>query len=114
MRFFSVAIFIASLLGAEGFSSPAFVGRKSFALEMTADSHIDKDFTAGSGMDVNHLPTMIDHLTADNFDESLEMMEPLLTNECVGKEYDDAMSKLKAKCKEIGKELPANYAPSHH
>ena len=113
MRFFSNAIILATLVGANGFTSPAFIGRKSMVLK-TADSHIDKKFTASSGMDLDHLPVLIKNLSEDNFDESLEMMEPLLINEAVGKEYDDAMAKLKAKCKEIGKELPANFAPTHH
>ena len=80
----------------------------------TSETHINPDFTSGSGMDVDSIPVFIKNLSKDNFDESLEMMEPLLQNEVVGKEYDDFMDQLKQKCKEIGMELPKNYAPTHH
>lgn len=65
-------------------------------------------------MESAHLPFMIEKLTKENFDESIEMMEALLTNECVGDECDIAMGLLKEKCKEIGMELPPDYAPTHH
>jgi hypothetical protein len=56
----------------------------------------------------------IDNLTVDNFVETLEMMEPLLLNECVGPECDVHLDRLRSKCQEIGKELPEGYAPTHH
>jgi hypothetical protein len=73
-----------------------------------------KDFTAGSGMDVEHIPFLIDNLNEENFAESLAVLEPLLTNECVGDVCDDYMSQLKEKAESIGKQIPSGYAPSHH
>jgi hypothetical protein len=75
-------------------------------------THIAKEFTAGSGMNVQTIPTMIDHLTEDNFDESLEMMEPLLVNEATLTEYLGFIKVLKARCETIGKSIPEGYA--HH
>jgi len=80
----------------------------------TAETHISKDFEADSGMNVSSLPVLIKNLAPDNFDESLEIMEVLLVNECVGKEYDDYMGQLKAKAKEIGMDIPSGFAPTHH
>jgi len=90
---------------------PSFVKPQ---LCMTSETHISGGFQADSGMTVNDIPLFIKNLSADNFDESLEMLEPLLVNECVGDQCELFMEDLKAKCKEIGKELPAGYAPSHH
>lgn len=114
MRFSHPATILLLAACAQAFS-PGFVGKtKATHPLFSEDTHISKDFTASSGMTEFHIPTMIDNLSADNFDASLEMMEPLLVNECVGEEYDTFMSKLTQKTKEIGKELPKGYAPTHH
>ena len=57
----------------------------------------------------------IENLTADNFDESLEMLEPLLINECVGEICDDYMGMIFTKAENIGKMTPKwlRYAPRH-
>jgi len=89
---------------------PSFVKTQLF----TAETHISKDFEADSGMNVNNLPVLIKNLAPDNFEESMEIIEVLLVNECVGKEYDDFLGQLKKKATEIGKEVPAGFAPTHH
>ena len=75
---------------------------------------MDKSYTAGSGMNDDTLPSMIKHLSTDNFDESLEMMEPLLLNECVGEECELFMSQLQDKAAELGMTIPKGYAATHH
>ena len=78
------------------------------------ETHISKGFTADSGMTVDNIPLYIENLSVDNFEESLEMFEALLTNECVGDVCDDYVSQLKEKAASIGKELPQGFAGSHH
>jgi hypothetical protein len=107
------AIFLTSLLvAAQAFQAPVCY-KMSTALR-SSDTHIDPQFTAGSGMDVDALPMFIDNLNQENFLESLEMMEPLFTNECVGDECDLLLGKLEEKCDKIGKKLPEGYAATHH
>ena len=116
MRIIQALFFLFTVV--QGFVPTAFVGQRIISNNnicfMTADSHQAKDFTAGSGVDVDHIPMLIKNLSTDNFEESLEMLEPLLTNECVGDVCDDFMSELKDKAAAIGKEIPAGFAPSHH
>ncbi|KAL7571569.1 hypothetical protein ACA910_020984 [Epithemia clementina (nom. ined.)] len=80
----------------------------------TSSTHISKDYLAGSGMNEHHIPVLIQNLTPENFDESLEMLEPLLTNECIGESCDMYLNDLNVKAKEIGKTVPEGFAPSHH
>jgi hypothetical protein len=87
--------------------------RSAVLLRMSSETHIDRDYTASEGMNHDSIPTLIHHLKEDNFVESLEMMEPLFMNECVGEEYDQYMTQLKMKCAELGKQLPEGYAPNH-
>jgi len=102
--------FLAFLGSAQAFS-PAFTARPTtFLLE----SHIEKGFTADSGMNVENIPLYIDNLNTDNFEESLEMFEALLTNECVGDSCEDYIGQLADKAKSIGKELPKGFASKHH
>ena len=74
----------------------------------------DKAQMADSSLDIHNLRPLIDNLAADNFEKSLELIEPLLVNECTGQECEDYLGQLQAKCKEIGLSLPAGFAPSHH
>jgi len=110
----SIALFLAAASGAHAFATgpaAAFVGSSSSSLKMTK---MDKGFTADSGLTVEMIPMYIENLNEENFDESLGMLEPLLTNECVGDKCDTFMEDLKAKAASIGKSLPEGYAPSHH
>ena len=77
MRFFVSA----SLVAHAAAFSPALVARPQTALPST---HIDKSYTASSGMTEHDIALFIENLSPENFEESLEMLEPLLTNECVG------------------------------
>lgn len=77
-------------------------------------THIDKAFTADSGMSVDNIPLYIENLSKENFDESLEMFEALLTNECVGDVCDDYVGQLQEKATSIGMKLPKGFAGSHH
>lgn len=69
---------------------------------------------AGSGMNVNDIDLFIDNLNEENFVKSLEMLEPLLINECVGDVCDDYVGQVIAKADEIGKKVPKGYANTHH
>jgi hypothetical protein len=60
-------------------------------------------FTADSGLTVNNIPLFIDNLNPDNFEESLAMLEPLLTNECVGDQCDTFLEDVRAKAAAMGK-----------
>lgn len=75
---------------------------------------MNKDFTADSGLDIGSVPVLIENLNKDNFAESLEMLEPMLMNECAGDECTLFLSQLEKKCAAIGKSLPEGYAPTHH
>jgi len=68
---------------------------------------------ADSSLDVHNLRSLIDNLKPDNFEKSLEVMEPLLMNECAGEECEMYLQELHEKCGEIGMKLPNGYAPSH-
>ena len=107
------AFLIASLIASVQAFAPMASTSRTTAL-FSSDTHIDKAYTAGSGMNDDTLPFLIKNLDEDNFVESLEMMEPLLMNECVGDECDMFLSQLEDKASELGKEIPAGYAPSHH
>jgi hypothetical protein len=102
---------------AQAFSSPAFVPRTLKPLSMSpaaGEKHIDKGFTTGSGMNEHDIPLLIKNLTKDNFEASLEMLEPLLTNECVGEMCDDYMGEIEEKAHGLGMRVPVGYAPGHH
>jgi len=116
MRLSQFALLLLAVGGAQAFApSPTFVSRtRTAALSMTAETHISKDFAAGSGMNEHDIPILIKNLSKENFEESLEMLEPLLTVECVGDICDDYISQLKDKASEIGMEIPAGYASTHH
>lgn len=106
--------FLLSLVaGTQAIVTQPFVAKSTVPATTFRVSHIDADFTASSGMNEDAMPSLIDHLNEENFVESLEMMEPLFMNECVGKEYETFMSQLESKCNEIGKDIPPGYAPHH-
>jgi hypothetical protein len=108
MKFFQALAFLVTLVTVDAFQ-PAFVGRAPIALFTV------NDFSAvGSGMTEDQIPLLIENFSKDNFQLSLEMLEPLLTVECVGDHCDTYVAELRAKAAEIGMELPAGYAPSHH
>jgi hypothetical protein len=109
----SFLLFAMALLAAEAFA-PASQRPVTTSLKMTSETHINRDFTAGSGMNDDTIPFLIKNLSKDNFKESLEMLEPLLMNECVGDECELFMQQLKDKVTEIGMKIPDGYAPSHH
>mmetsp|Transcript_35573 Transcript_35573/g.101302 ORF Transcript_35573/g.101302 Transcript_35573/m.101302 type:complete len:115 (+) Transcript_35573:89-433(+) len=114
MRF--ATLFLAAIASTEAFAPVFFTrssGRTAFVSSMR--SHIDKDFTADSGMNIATLPVYIDNLDVDNFEESLEMFEALLANECVGDDIcEDYVSQLADKAKSIGKDLPPGFGSKHH
>lgn len=84
------------------------------SLAADTKTHIDKDYTASAGMNVHDIPFLIEHLTQENFRETLEMLEPLLTNECVGDVCDDYLTHLHYKAAEIDKLIPPTYGRKHH
>ena len=109
MRSFSRAVL--GLLGcAHGFAPLATVRQPT----QLYNTHISKDYTAGSGMTEHEIPLFIKNLSKDNFDESLEMLEALLNNECVGDICEDYVGQLQEKAKEIGKEIPKGFGSLHH
>jgi len=93
---------------------PSFVPRAISSSKLFLSStRISKDYQAASGMNEQHIPTLIDKLTPGNFAESLEMMEPFLMNECLENEYQEFMDMLRSKSSVIGKDVPRGYAPPH-
>lgn len=98
------------ILGSAQAFTPAFNTRPVTFLS----SHIDKGFTADSGMTVDNLPLYIDNLNKENFMESLEMFEALLANECVGDSCADYVSQLADKASSIGMKLPKGFGSKHH
>ena len=88
---------------------PAFRVKNAAAVGPLFDAQM-----ADSSLDVHNLPMLIDNLAPDNFDASLELIETLIVNECVGQECEDYLGQLKDKCQEIGKTLPEGFAPTHH
>ena len=113
MRF--TIFFLATIGFAEAFvSSPSFITRAAPALSMSASKHMDKSYTVGSGMTEHDIQFFIEKMSTENFEETLEMLEPLLTNECVGEVCEDYIGQLQDKAKSLGKKIPANYAPTHH
>ena len=110
MRFHSI-LSLALLPGAAlGFVTPPAFGVKQVA----AAPLFDRKQMADSSLDVHNLRSLIDNLAPDNFEASLDLIEPLLVNECVGQECEDYLSQLKDKCEDIGVALPDGFAPSHH
>ena len=107
MRFFS----LLALLGYTNAFAPSSSARQATFL---ASTHISKEYTAGSGMTEHDIPLFIKNLSEDNFDESLEMLEALLNNECVGEVCEDYIGQLQDKAREIGKEIPPGYGSLHH
>ena len=106
MRFFAF-LFVAAFGSANAFTTTT-------DLAMSSGTHMDKQYTVGSGMTEHEIPLFIQKMTIDNFEETLEMLEPLLTNECVGDICDDYVGELEDKAQEIGKSIPPGYAATHH
>ena len=113
MRFSTLAL-LAAIDHAAAFSISPSSFTRAKALAMSTDIHMNKDYTVSAGMTEHEIPLFIQKLSPDNFEASLEMLEPLLTNECVGDICDDYLSQLKEKAASIGKELPQGYAATHH
>ena len=104
-------LFVASIAGSASAFAPIAVPRTPTVL---LSSQVEKGFTADSGMNVDNIPLYIDNLNVDNFQESLEMFEALLTNECVGDVCDTYVHELEEKAQSIGMKLPKGFAGSHH
>ena len=75
-----------------------------------AEGHFSKEYTASSGVTVDQIPGMIEHLTIENMEESLDLLEPLLTNECVGDVCEDFLDEIEHKMEDMGEHLPQDYA----
>jgi len=105
------AFLFALVASAQAFTHQALVTQKTTLFN--SETHIDPQYTVSEGMTHDTVPVFIDNLNQENFLESLEMMEPLLMNECVGKEYDEFMSQLETKCADVGKKVPKGYAKTH-
>jgi hypothetical protein len=116
MMMHSLVLLAAILLNAEGFSPAKHYPRSCpyTTVSMSSESSLVKDYTAGSGMNDDTIPVFIKNLSKDNFEASLEMLEPLLMNECIGDECEFYLGELHAKASEIGVKIPDGYAPSHH
>mmetsp|Transcript_40267 Transcript_40267/g.83861 ORF Transcript_40267/g.83861 Transcript_40267/m.83861 type:complete len:111 (-) Transcript_40267:241-573(-) len=107
----SIAALILVFVSCVNAFAPSGQRRVAFVPKMS--SKMD-NFFADSGLTVDAIPMYIDNLDVDNFEASLEMLEPLLTNECVGDECDVFVGELKEKAASIGKDIPEGYAPYHH
>lgn len=106
----------AAVLTSDAFTPASTITqhRRPVSFLKNSETHMDKSYTAGSGMNDDTIPVLIKNLSKDNFDESLEMLEPLLLNECVGDECELFLGQLQDKASEIGMEIPSGYAPTHH
>jgi hypothetical protein len=80
--------------------------RPPFSLH--GDDSLDK--TAGSGMQLQHVELLISHLSDDNFDVSLEMIEPFLLNEASPATLQRSVEEIKQKAEKLGKEVPESFA----
>lgn len=99
-------ILLAGAFGAsEAFvSTQPLVGRSATAMLAEADG------AAVSGLRMVDVRKTIDKLTKDNFEESLAKIEPFLLNEAGSTIYSKSMRRLAYRSKELGLEMPANYA----
>lgn len=71
------------------------------------DESMDK--TAGSGMQLQHVDLLIDHLSKDNFETSLDTIEPFLLNEADDAFVKDALQRIESKASAFGKSIPEDY-----
>jgi hypothetical protein len=71
------------------------------------DESMDK--TAGSGMLLQHVELLIEHLDGDNFAESLDTMEPFLINEADDAFRENALKQIESKASSFGKSIPKDY-----
>ena len=106
----SVIMLLATSMSTLAFvpSTSVFAARSLSVLPMTSE---DNFATAASGANIHDIPSLIEHLATDNFEESLVLLEPLLMNECVGEECKDYVGEVEAKAKKLGKTVPDTYAP---
>ena len=88
--------------------------RPSTIILRKTETHFDQGFTADSGLTVDNIPLFIDNLSVENFEESLEVAEVLLKNECVGDVCDDYVSQFQEKAESLGKTLPKGFGSMHH
>lgn len=117
MRLFALSIALSALMGtANAFTTtnPSFV-RPQTALKSTADNrpqhHMDEHFTPDGHVTAENIPAYIQHIDGENFDETLEILEPVLTEECEGVIQDIFMADLMIKAKKFGKKIPDDYGP---
>jgi hypothetical protein len=71
------------------------------------DESMDK--TAGSGMLLQHVELLIEHLDAENFANSLDTMEPFLINEADDAFRENALKRIESKASTFGKSIPEDY-----
>ena len=71
------------------------------------DESMDK--TAGSGMLLQHVDLLIEHLDGRNFEASLDTIEPFLINEADETFLKDALQRIESKAGSFGKSIPKNY-----
>ena len=95
-------------------SAGAFTAQPQARPLTSLASSMDKSYTVSSGMTEHEIPFYIDNLTQENFAATLEMLEPLLTNECVGEICEDYLAQLQDKAEQLGQKLPAGYGATHH
>ena len=75
----------------------------------TSANNEQSSFVSSSHVYEKDIPFLIEHLAADNFDVSLELLEPLLMSECAGQECEDYLEQLQTKAASIGKALPEDF-----
>lgn len=71
------------------------------------DESMDK--TAGSGMQLQHVDLLIEHLEESNFETSLDVIEPFLINEADETFRSNALKSIESKASSFGKSIPENY-----
>lgn len=75
-------------------------------------SEQNQQYVASSHVYEKDIPFLIENLAPDNFEVSLEFLQPLLKSECDDDLREDYLSKLKDKTASIGKQMPEDFASS--
>lgn len=105
MRSYSLVLIAAALVGeSNAFVSPSLHQARSATLS-AATATVEKDVI--SHKDVKQT---IKKLTKDNVQESLDKMEPFLTQQAGMTFYQKSMHRLQQQCQKLGVDMPTDYA----
>ena len=99
------------ILGSTAVPPPSTTSRE--ADDDTGDGgQMTQYFVPSSHVYEKDIPFLIENLAPDNFDVSLELLQPLLMSECVGEVCEDYLTLLQDKAASIDKTLPEDFKNS--